>query len=178
MPQTDDNEERPDNSFRRRLSFDLIGGSGLLLGGKGKPQQYQSQQETSRKSPNIISPHDSYSSCSLKHSTSSSPESHAEDNANRINDAQFEDQEDNLDSTCSSPEQETVRPKKSSLTCTRGPPVQQLFARGTEVTSMPISESITTPIIDESQSILSVEISDTDPEDHKIIIDDAKTKES
>ena len=46
-----------------------------------------------------------------------------------------------MDSTCSSPEQETVRPKQSS---TRGPHVQDLFTRGSESARISIIESVST----------------------------------
>ena len=55
-------------------------------------------------------------------------------------DSKLEEHEDSLESACSSPEQETVRPKKSSLTCTRGPHVQDLFSRGSESTTIAIIE--------------------------------------
>ena len=55
-------------------------------------------------------------------------------------DSNLEEHEESLESTCSSPEQETVRPKKSSLTCTRGPHVQDLFSRGSESTTTVIIE--------------------------------------
>lgn len=78
-----------------------------------------------------------------------------EDKKDTIIDCKFEEHDESLDSTCSSPEQETVRPKKSSLTCTRGPHVQDLFSRGSETSSVSMTEPIPNSSNDETN--LSIE---------------------
>ena len=72
-----------------------------------------------------------------------------EGSENPLIDSKLGEQEEGLDSTCSSPEQETVRPKKSSLTCTRGPHVQDLFSRGSEAAPMSIIEPLPSSSKDE-----------------------------
>ena len=66
-------------------------------------------------------------------------------------DSKLEEHEESLESACSSPEQETVRPKKSSLTCTRGPHVQDLFSRGSESTTIAIIEPKANSLNDETE---------------------------
>ena len=90
--------------------------------------------------------------------------SNGEDDAT-VTDKDESDPEDCFDSTCSSPEQETVRPKRPSLTCSRGPPVQQLFARGTEV----LPTSGLEPISD-----LKFETKPADPTEETSLLDHEK----
>ena len=172
-PPAGDNVGHSDR-FKRRLSFDLIGGSGFLLGGKGKSQHHQREQGTSSKCVDTASTDDSCSRTSSQQISPPSLDSDTGATGRIINDVEMEDQEENFDSTCSSPEQETVRPKKSSLTCTRGPHVQELFERGTEVS---LSDPTTMPLIDESTTILSVETSEIDNSDHTGLPNNSKAKD-
>ena len=94
------------------------------------------------------------------------------------NDTNFEEQEEGVDSTCSSPEQETVRPKESSLTCTRGPHVQDLFTRGTDVGAVPIFEHVPSPLKDEASSLLRVEVPVIESETPQTNLEDAKGSSS
>ena len=84
--------------------------------------------------------------------------------SNIIAASQAEDQEETIESTCSSPEQETVRPKQSGLTCTRGPHVQHLFDHGAEAQPIASVGPISSPSNDQSASVLTVEVSDEEPE--------------
>ena len=90
-----------------------------------------------------------------------------------MNDSNVEEPEESLDSTCSSPEQETVRQKRNSLTCTRGPHVQDLFSRGSEATSISVSEPIANPLEGEILSVATVEKTDS-----KIELMDSKPKDA
>ena len=91
-------------------------------------------------------------------------ESRQEDILDIIAASQAEDQEETVESTCSSPEQETVRPKQSGLTCTRGPHVQHLFDNGAEAPPIASLGAISSPSKDQSASVLTVEVSDDEPE--------------
>ena len=75
-----------------------------------------------------------------------------------------DDQEETVESTCSSPEQETVRPKQSGLTCTRGPHVQHLFDHGAEAPPIVSIGPISSPPKDQSALALTVEVSDDEAE--------------
>ena len=78
--------------------------------------------------------------------------------------SQADDQEETVESTCSSPEQETVRPKQSGLTCTRGPHVQHLFDHGAEAPPIASIGPISSPSKDQSALALTVEVSDDEAE--------------
>ena len=91
-------------------------------------------------------------------------ESRQEEILNIIDASQADDQEETVESTCSSPEQETVRPKQSGLTCTRGPHVQHLFDHGAEAPPIASIDPILNPSKDQSALALTVEISDDEAE--------------
>ena len=154
----EDDFERPDNS-RRRLSFDLLGSNSSQTGTKQKKFFGHAHGDSPSNKPNVVSSSDSNAKCSPDRIASkTSPDFHSSRHATSpISTSSFEDQDDTLDSTCSSPEspeQDTVRPKRPSLTCSRGPHVQDLFARGTEVASLPMSESITTACINDPSEVI------------------------
>ena len=91
-------------------------------------------------------------------------ESRQEDILDIIAASQAEDQEETVESTCSSPEQETVRPKQSGLTCTRGPHVQHLFDHGAEAQPIASVGPLSSQSNDQSPSVLTAEVSDDEPE--------------
>ena len=91
-------------------------------------------------------------------------ESRQEEILNIIAASQAEDQEETVESTCSSPEQETVRPKQSGLTCTRGPHVQHLFDHGAEAQTISSIGPLSSQSNDHSPSVLTVEVSDDESE--------------
>ena len=162
------NESQSD-VLKRRLSFDISGDSILSTGGNQRKSPNPLSYEASGKYCPVIKRDESnlqyvLSKRSYFFFTSLLLESRQEKILNIIAASQADDQEETVESTCSSPEQETVRPKQSGLTCTRGPHVQHLFDHGAEAPPIASVDPISSPSNDQSALARTVEVSDDEAE--------------